>query len=127
MFQFSRNLLSAFIVLSLTAPTAIFAEPMRAKVDKKTSKSHHYSYKRYEQNPALNHYSGHSPILNKQYIYKNHKQNKRRLKPDVIYVLPTGSSVLIYNGNRYYRWQDRYYQPVYLKGQKAYISVNLSF
>jgi len=127
MFQFSRILLTAFVVLSLTTPTVIFAEPMRAKVDDKASKGHHDSIKRYEQNPFIKRYSGHSHIIKKQYIYKNHKQNKQHFKPDVIYVLPTGSSVLIYNGERYYRWQDRYYKPTFRENKKAYISVNLSF
>lgn len=129
MFRFSQYLLTAFIILGLAFHTSVSAEPMRARVDTqpKVSDFHYHSLKRYNQHSTFKRLPDYSPNISSSHIYWAPKKHKRSFKPDAIYVIPEGSNVLIYNGNRYYRGKDRYYQPTFREGKKAYISVNLSF
>ncbi len=124
-----RNLLATLMCLGLIFPAVTFADPMRFHVGHKASNSDYifHSYKRYKQNPVFNRFPDYSPNIRSSHIYWAPKKHKRRFKPDVIYVIPKGSRVFVYNGNRYYRWKDRYYQPTFREGKKAYISVNLRF
>lgn len=129
MIQFSKGLLAALIILGLTYTSGISADPMKFRESHKHSNSDYtfHSYKRYKQNPIFNRFPNYSPNIRKKHIYWAPKKHKHHFKPDVVYVLPAGSRVLIYNGDRYYRWQDRYYKPTFRENKKAYISVNLSF
>lgn len=129
MLRSSKYFLTAFIILGLTFHTAVSAEPMKSRVDTqpKSSDFHYHSLKRYKKHSTFNRFPDYSSNIRRSHFYWFPKRHKRNFKPDVIYVIPEGSNILIYNGNRYYRWKDRYYQPVVREGKKAYISVNLNF
>ena len=129
MIRFTKNLLTTLICLGLIFPAVTFADPMKFHVGHKPSKSDYifHSYKRYKQNPVFNRFPDYSPNFRSSHIYWAPKKHKRRFKPNVIYVVPKGSNVLIYGGNRDYHWKDRYYQPALREGKKAHISVNLNF
>lgn len=128
MIRFSKSLLAALIALGFTFTPGVSADPMKFREGHKHSSDYiFHSYKRYKQNPIFNRLPAYSPKIRKKHAYWARKKHKHHFKPEVVYVLPAGSRVFIYNGDRYYRWQDRYYKPTFWENKKAYISVNLSF
>ncbi|MGH1460823.1 MAG: hypothetical protein ACRBB6_02190 [Neptuniibacter sp.] len=133
MYTLIRKMLMVVILTSLLLSFTAHAEGMRMKIDKTPEKNphqrsynhHHKHHNRYDSR----YYPVYSPDLVKK--TKNYHRKKYHsylpLNPDIIYVLPKGSRVVVINGHKYHRWQDRYYQRGLYNGSKAYISVNLSF
>ena len=86
-------------------------------------RDYRHKYHRYDRN-----YYGHRDSYKryKERKYRHYYDDDRRYRhKDFIYVLPKGSRIVIINGHRYHRWQDKYYLSGYYKGDKVFIAVDL--